>query len=190
MAINIVRYTIEQFEAFVNHPDNEDRVFELIGGEIFEVPSNPYSSFIGAIILTALMNFVMPRKLGYVTGEAGGYQIHEERYAPDAAFISKEKQAQLVHEGYNPNPPDLAVEVVSPTDKERKLTVKVGNYLAAGTIVWVVYPETEEVEVYAPGQKVEVIGKDGTLKGSGALEGFSLAVADIFPDEGEDVEEG
>lgn len=186
MAINIERYTIEQFEAFVNLPENEDRIFEFIGGEIFEVPSNPYSSFIGAIILTALMNFVMPRKLGYVTGEMGGYKVHGERYAPDVAFISKEKQAQLVREGYNPNPPDLAVEVVSPTDRERKLTVKVGNYLAAGTIVWVVYPETEEVEVYTPNQKVKVIGKDGVLKGGGVLEGFNLAVTDIFPDEEEE----
>lgn len=183
MAINIQRYTIEQFEAFVQDRNNEDQIFEFIGGEIFEVPSNPYSSFIGAIILTALMNFVMPRKLGYVTGEMGGYQVHGERYAPDLAFISKEKQSRLVRNGYNPNPPDLAVEVVSPTDKERKLTVKVGNYLAAGTVVWVVYPETQEVEIYAPAQKVDVIGIDGKLEGRDHLEGFSLAVADIFPDD-------
>lgn len=104
MAINIQRYSVEEFEDFVNLPENEDKLFEFIGGEIVEVPSNPYTSFIASIILTALMNFVMKHKLGFVTGEAGGYIVQGERYAPDVAFISNVKQRKLVRGGYNPNP--------------------------------------------------------------------------------------
>jgi Uma2 family endonuclease len=185
MAIFVQRYTIEEFEALSNAPENADKLFEFIGGEIFEVPSNPYTSFIGSIILTALMNFVLARKLGFVTGEAGGYMIAGDRYAPDVAFISKEKQAKLARTGYNPNPPDLAVEVVSPNDNQRQTMVKVANYLAVGTLVWVVYPQSQEVEVYAPNQAVKVLGIKDSLDGGTVLEGFSLAIQDIFPAEEE-----
>ena|SRR5688572_16403257 len=146
MAISVKRYTVEEFEAFVNLPENVDKNFEFIGGEIFEVPSNPYTSFIGSIILTALMNFVLSRKLGYVTGEAGGYMVYGERYAPDVAFISKERQPKLARSGYNPNPPDLAVEVISPNDNQRQTMIKVANYLSVGTVVWVVYQRAKKLK--------------------------------------------
>ena len=183
MAINIKRYTVEDFEAFVNLPENADKIFEFIGGEIFEVPSNAYSSEISILVATAITNFVRPRKLGHVTGEAGGYMVYGERYAPDAAFISKEKQAKLARRGYNPNPPDLAVEVISPDDNHRQTIIKVANYLSVGTVVWVVYPESQEVEIYAPSQPVKVLGIKDTLDGGTVLEGFSLPVAEIFPEE-------
>jgi Uma2 family endonuclease len=183
MAINIKRYSVEDFEAFVNLPENADKFFEFIGGEIFEVPSNPYSSEISILVATAISNFVKPRKLGHVTGEAGGYMVYGERYAPDVAFISKEKQAKLARNGYNPNPPDLAVEVISPNDNQRQTMIKVANYLSVGTVVWVVYPESKEVEVYAPSQAVRVLGINDSLDGASVLEGFNLAVHEIFPEE-------
>jgi Uma2 family endonuclease len=185
MAIQIRRYTVEEFEEFINRPENNDRLFEFIGGELIEVPSNPYTSQIAILIAAALLIFVRRNKLGHVTGEAGGYQVQGERYAPDVAFISNVKQPKLAREGYNPNPPDLAVEVVSPNDKTHKLTVKISNYLAAGTVVWVVYPDTQEVQVHAPGQTVQVLTTKDTLHGGGILPDFQMAVADIFPDEEE-----
>lgn len=183
MSITMQRYTVEEFEAFVDLLENEDKLFEFIGGEIIEVPSNPYSSFIGSIILTALMNFVMKFKLGFVTGEAAGYKVGSERYAPDVAFISNIKQQKLARSGYNSNPPDLAVEVVSPTDRTAKLTIKISNYLAAGTVVWVVYPDTKEVQVHAPSQSVQVLTLGDKLTGGKVLPNFEMAVDDIFPDD-------
>jgi Uma2 family endonuclease len=58
--------------------------------------------------------------------------------------------------------------------------VKVGNYLAAGTVVWVIDPERKLVEVYAPGQPVRKVGVDSVLDGGEVLPGFTLAVKDIF----------
>ena len=186
MAINIQRYTVDEFEDFVNLPENEERLFEFIGGEIVEVPSNPYTSEISILIAGALLAFVRKHKLGHVTGEAGGYQVQGERYAPDVAFISNIKQPKVARGGYNPNPPDLAVEVVSPNDRKQKLTIKISNYLAAGTVVWVVYPDTKEVQVHAPGQTVQVLTTADTLDGGSVLPDFKLAVADIFPEEEDD----
>ena len=107
-------FTLEQFEAFINMPENTDKVFEFIAGEIVEVPSNPYVSAISAQIIFLIKLFLHQHKIkGHVTGEAGGYMVAGERYTPDVAYISYEKQPQLAKSGYNPNPSDLAVEVIS-----------------------------------------------------------------------------
>jgi Uma2 family endonuclease len=174
--------TTAQFLEFVQRTENVETLYELIGGEIVEVPSNPYSSFIAGIILTALMNFVLKHKLGYVTGAAGGYMVSGDHYAPDVAFISKEKQPQLATDGYNPNPPDLAVEVISSNraDELDRLRIKINNYLAAGTVVWVVQPVSKQVEVYISGKPVKIYREGQTIPGGLVLADFKLAVNDIF----------
>lgn len=177
------RLTVEEFDALALLPENADKVLEFIGGEIVEVPSNPYSSSLASEVSYYFKHFLKHSDIqGHITGEAGGYWVSGERYAPDVAFISKAHQPELVHEGYNPNAPDLAVEIVSPTDSERKLRTKVTNYLAAGTLVWVIYPESKEVEVYAPGKPMQLFNADGILDGGHVLPGFKLAVKDIFPE--------
>lgn len=149
MTSPIKTLSIEEFESFINLPENADKFFEFIGGELSEVPSNPYVSYIAALLLNAIMNYVLKHQLGYVTGEAGGYMVAGERYAPDVAFISYEKQATLPKVSYNPNPPDLAVEVVSSDSAAEmaKLRIKISNYLAVGTVVWLVQPERKHIEV-------------------------------------------
>lgn len=154
MLIARQRYSAEAFDTFIAQPENGDKLFELIAGEIIEVPSNPYSSFIGSIILGLMITFVIKHKLGYVTGEQGGYMVSGERYAPDVAFISFVTQKELAKTDYNPNPPDLAVEVFSPSDNEGDIAIKVGNYLAAGTVVWVVRADKGYVAVYKPNTPV------------------------------------
>jgi len=175
------RYTAEDFDAFAALPENADTLYEFVGGEIVEVPSNPYSSYIASRINRRLAEFVEDHDLGFVTGEQGGYQVGEERYAPDVAYLSKAVQPELARSGYNPTPPQLAVEVISPTDREQFVTIKVVNYLTVGTVVWVVRPDTKTVEVYVPGKSVQVLGVKDTLKGGDVLPGFTLAVEKIFP---------
>ena len=127
--------------------------------------------------------YLKQHALGRVTGADGGYIVAGHHYIPDVAFISYEKQSGPSGEAYNPNPPDLAVEVVSPSDRPERLMIKVGNYLAAGVVVWVVYPTEREVQVYKPGQPVELIDGNGTLSGGDVLPGFELMVKDIFPED-------
>ena len=173
-------YTVEEFERFVELPENNDRLFEFIGGDIYEVPSNPYSSKIAALIIIAIGIFLRDHDLGHITTEEGGYVVSGERYAPDVAFISKARQPELPRQGYNPLPPDLAVEVVSPSDSPQKVTTKVGNYLAAGTVVWVVYPQSKQVAIHVSGQPVKTLDEKGILDGGNVLPGFKMAVKDIF----------
>ncbi|HEX3052217.1 MAG TPA: Uma2 family endonuclease [Aggregatilineaceae bacterium] len=179
------RYTVEEFDQFVDRPENADRLFEYIGGEIIEVPSNPYASYISGRIFRRIANFVEEHDLGFTTGEAGGYVVSGEKYAPDVAYLSKTRQSKLATEGYNPVPPNLAVEVDFPSTykSQQTLLIKVGNYLAAETVVWIVRPETKTVDVYVPGERVKILDMQGTLDGGDILPGFKLSISDIFPDE-------
>ena len=183
MAVTTQPITVEEFERLALQPENTDRRLEFVGGEISEVVSNSYSSLVASKISFFIHLHLMQKSIeGYVTGADGGYQIGEERYIPDVAFVSKARQLQPSHETYNPLAPDLAVEVISPSDDLNTLRVKVANYLAAGTRVWVVRPEAKSVEVYVPGQPVRRVSADGALDGGEVLPGLSLPVKDLFPD--------
>jgi len=180
----IERVTLVQFEAFIQHPDNVDNIFEFISGEIVEVPSNPYSSKIAGNVFGELYIYLKTNDIGHLTGEAGGYMVGGERYAPDVAFISYERQPELATEGYNPNPPDLAVEVISDAsnaDEQRRLRFKLASYLASGVIVWVINTDMRLVEVHQAGQPSLQLDERDVLRAESILPDFELAVKDIFP---------
>lgn len=172
--------TLEEFEAFVALPENSDKRFELVNGEIIEVPSNAYSSKIAMFIVAALLWFLRDRDWGHVTGEQGGYIIAGQPFAPDVAYISRERQPELLEEGYNPNAPEFAVEVVSPSDRMEKLEEKLAVYAEAGVVTWVIFPKRERVEVRVPGQPVKVAGIDDTVDAGDVLPGFKMAVRDFL----------
>ncbi len=168
------------FEAFVKRPENTDRRFELINGEIIEVPSNAYSSKIAIAIAFALYGFVRANRLGHVTGEQAGYVIGNQVFAPDVAFITSQRLPELPTEGFTPIAPDLAVEVISPTDVQADIRRKLGFYAAANVLVWLVYPARRLVEVYAPDAPVMLVTLDEALDGGTVLPGFTLPLREIF----------
>lgn len=173
----------EDFEAFTQLPENSGRDFELIAGRIVEkMVSGPRQSSVAARLLILMGSFVLQHKLGRVTGADGGYQVGPERYIPDVAYISEACQPLQPDEAYNPLPPDLAVEVLSPSNTDDDMRIKIGNYIAAGTVVWVLAPDRQRVEVYRPGQAVTVLGITATLDGGALLPGFAVALADLFAD--------
>lgn len=177
------KLSLAEFESFTQLPENADRSWELVAGEIVEtMPSNPYCSYIAARILIRLGIYLLENDLGFVTGEGGGYAVGEDVYAPDVGFIRRTRVHELARSGFNPVPPDLAIEVVSPTDSERKLRLKIFNYLSHGVHVWVVYPDDFTVEVYVPGGAVQVLARDAVLTVPDLLPGFELPVADVFPE--------
>jgi len=179
-----LRMTSAEFDEWVERPENYDKLFEFIGGEIVEVPSNAKASNYSSTINGELYIFTRGKDLGHVTGEVGGYMIDGERYAPDVAFISKARQVDLDERGYNHIPPDLAVEVDFPSTKESRyqMQIKLWHYQQAGTVVWVVYPEDKTVMVYIPGHPPKLYGIEDTLDGGDVLPGFTLPLKTIFPE--------
>ncbi|MCH8311162.1 MAG: Uma2 family endonuclease [Chloroflexi bacterium] len=77
--------------------------------------------------------------------------------------------------------PDLAVEVVSPSDTAAEVNAKVEEYLKAGTrLVWVVYPDSRSVMVYRSLREVELLREGDELDGRPVFEDFHVLVDELF----------
>jgi Uma2 family endonuclease len=175
-----LRMTAEEFDIFVTLPENTDRDLELIDGRIVEVVSNHYSSKIAGLFITFLNIYVLPNDLGDVTVTDGGFQIGSERYIPDVAFVSRKRQANSPSIAYNPVVPDIAVEVLSPTNDQSDMRLKIAGYLSVGTTVWLVDPVHEWVDVFTPNQPAYRLTRADSLTGGSVLPGFALPLSQIF----------
>jgi Uma2 family endonuclease len=105
---------------------------------------------------------------------------------PDIAFVSYDRwpAGQPVDPDANAWDvvPDLAVEVVSPSDKAEDLRGKVLEYFRAGVRrVWIVYPKLRLVDLYESPTRVTVLTESDTLRDEAVLPGFELALASLFP---------
>lgn len=173
----------DEFYRFVMLPENRDRNFEYIAGEVVEVVSNNDSSEAAAILIAYFGNYVVTNKLGRITGADGGYVINGEDYIPDAAFMSYKRQPIRPKQmAYNPVAPDLAIEVLSPGNTPKEIATKIVNYITAGTVLWLADTEEKTIDVWIPGQPVKRLRVGDFLDGGDVLPGFRLAVADIFVD--------
>jgi Uma2 family endonuclease len=173
-------YTLEEFEHFITQPENEDRLFELIDGEIVEMsPGRTSNSEYRDLIAFAARAFCHEHKLPcHTSGEASVYNIQGNVVAPDFAY----KPTPMSDEYPDPVPPLWAVEIISPTDKAKDIHKKRKVYRQAGILLWEIYPESQNVDVYAPGKPLEEFDINGVIEVGDFLAGFKLAVRDIFSD--------
>jgi Uma2 family endonuclease len=101
--------------------------------------------------------------------------------APDVAFLRADRCTQEGPDDYLKGAPDLAVEVVSPSDTARYITRKVAQYLRhGGHTVWVVYPEAEEVHVFEASGSHRVLRAGQLLEAPELLPGFSVPLERLF----------
>jgi Uma2 family endonuclease len=180
------RYTAEDLETL---PDG-DR-YEIIEGELQERIMSSLSSRIALTIGILLGIWSKSGHPGSLMGSDGGYRIFpwapDDVRMPDISFIHAGRVARFPTRGWLEVPPDLAVEVVSPTDSASTVQLKAYDYIRAGVpLVWVVFPESRTVEVRRAGSSnIEVLGEEDTLNGGDVLPGFSVAVSELFPAEEE-----
>jgi Uma2 family endonuclease len=181
MVVQKKTYSYADYVKFQNLPENAGRIFELIDGEIVEKMPSFEPSNIAAKIIYYIQGYNLQNDLGYVTGADGGYILSDEdTFNPDVGYISKEHLPEKPSREVI-GPPDMAVEVKSPTDSKREMRRKAEKYLAYGTrLVWLVFPDEQTVEVYVPDEDVKMVGIEGILDGVNVLPGFALAVKDIF----------
>jgi len=179
--------TIDDYLAFVSLPENADKYFELNNGEIIEMtPPATVHNYIVMRVSNSLYNFVEAHDLGFVFGDNTGYALSKWRLVmPDVSFISKSRLTfplpQII-----PSAPDLAIEVISPSNTIIEMNQKIEDYLIHGTkIVWVIYPETQTVDVWHQLEDKTLtknkFGIQDTLSGEDVLPNFTLPVAKIFP---------
>ena len=182
------RYTVADFDWLAQLPQYQDARFEIIEGEIVDMPPvGEWHGFGSNRIGRLLDEFVEATGAGIVTTETGYYDKQDEAtlLGPDVAFRRTDKQPDPDSDGFVPRMPDLAVEVKSPNDSTLQLRRKARLFLERGTaIVWLVYPERRQVEVCAldavGDMTREVIGADGELSGGDVLPGFTLPLSRLF----------
>jgi Uma2 family endonuclease len=158
---------------------------ELVRGEL--IMMSPAGAEHGLIIFRIggpLWTYVSRTGLGEVFGAETGFHIAHDPdtvRAPDVAFVALDRLPSPPPRGFFPGPPDLAVEVISPDDRQSEVLAKVQDWLDAGCrVVWLVDPRRQTVSVYQGGGEAQVLGLSDTLVGGPLLPGFSLAVAEIF----------
>ena len=132
-----------------------------------------------------LLDHVQAHRLGTVCAAETGFYLSRDPdtvRAPDVSFVAQERiPAEADTDDYWPIAPDLAVEVVSPSERTAEVLAKVADYLEAGTrLVWVVYPQTQTIVVYRPSAEVRLLSVGDTLEGEDVMPGFACPVADVF----------
>ncbi|HET9662477.1 MAG TPA: Uma2 family endonuclease [Thermomicrobiales bacterium] len=165
-----------------------DAPYELIEGVLKEVSPSSFKSDVFVLrIGSAILRHVDDQQLGYVTGSSGGYILNQHPatvVAPDAGFVRGDRfPAGIPDRGFCPAPPDLAVEVISPTDRKADIVQKQELYRRAGVpLVWWVDPDRKTVTVHRLGHEPEVVEATGVLDGGDVLPGFELNLRTIFRD--------
>lgn len=169
-------------------PDSES-LYEVVDGQIQEKPPTAAISVrIASVLLGWLAPFLRQEPLGRASIE----MLHLLDAAtglkrrPDLAYVSYERwpESKVVpKDDAWTVVPDLAVEVVSPSNTASEVKRKIREYFAAGVlVVWVVYPEEILVEVYESPISNHILDRTCTLDGGIVLPGFRLALIDLFKD--------
>ena len=159
---------------------------ELIRGVLVETAaSGGEHGEIAMAFGSELRAFVRPRRLGRISGSDSGVWLENGPdlvREPDVAFISAEKlPLDTRNPGYYRVPPDLVVEIASPSDTVREVYDKARMWLSHGvTLVWVVFPDTRTIDVHMLGSPVYTLTEDDALDGGAALPGFTLPVREVF----------
>jgi len=143
---------------------------------------------IALILGAALLSFVLPRRLGVVTGADGVYTFPtaETGLLPDVGFYLAAWR-RLVVDRTKPIPfaPDLAVEVASPSQDAGDMAEKAIRYLQGGTVlVWIVWPARKQINIWRTGGSASAITLDcaDSLDGEALIAGFSFPVSAVFAD--------
>ena len=160
--------------------------YELIKGELRTM--SPSGSEHGAVIvnLTVLLGqHIKAHKLGVAFGAETGFKLASNPdtvRAPDLSFVPNEHiPATGIPKAYWSGAPDLAVEVLSPNDRDAEVKEKTAEWLANGArAVWLIDPKRRSVTVYRSLNDVTTLTETDELDGQDVVPGFRCRVAEIF----------
>lgn len=158
--------------------------YELVDGHLVERTMGSWAGFVAGQLFAQIVQHKSGKKLGLLLNSDVTYQCFAGNVVrmPDLSFIRTGRLPEdRVPVGHIKIPPDLAVEVVSPTDIQYDVDNKVAMYLEAGVkLVWVINPETRVVIIYRADGSIAGAREGGDLDGEDAVPGFCCRVADLF----------
>ena len=166
-------------------PD-DGNCYELVKGELrMAPPPGSEHGEIGMNLAGPLYQHVKSNNLGVVYAAETGFKLESDPdtvRAPDIAFVRRElieKTGRLP--GYRSGAPDLAVEVLSPSDRTIEVEGKVAAWLEGGArLVWVVSPKLHTVTVYRSLTDIVMLTEKDVLDGGEVVPGFQIKIAEIF----------
>ena len=160
-----------------------DGRYELVEGEVVELaPANDEHGNLALNVGTAFNIYRRQRGVGQARVETG-YTLRtgpDTVRGPDVSFVLHPR-VEGRGSGFVPGAPDIAVEVVSPSNTAAEVSRKVAEYLAAGSQrVWVVYPSARRVVIHRADGSVLSYDGDDVITDEELLPGFSLPLSEIF----------
>jgi Uma2 family endonuclease len=160
------------------------RLFELVEGTLVEKPMGLRESLLAMALGAILRAFVVPRDLGFVTGEAGAMRLFAGLVRiPDVAFTAwtTVPGRRVPDEPIPDLAPDLAVEILSASNTEKEMAIKRENYFKAGVrLVWIIDPSDRAARVFTGPDGGVGLDVSGALDGGDVIPGFVLPLRELF----------
>lgn len=166
--------------------DDDGYSYELIDGELIRMsPAGWEHGQVAGWFARPLLNEAEETGLGYVSIAETGFVLRRGPdivVAPDVAFtLARRLPPRVERQGFLEVPPDLVVEVVSPSNSAPYIAHKVALYLELGvTLVWVAHPVRQTVTVHRAGREPLVLGLGDELDGEDILPGLRIPIASVF----------
>lgn len=164
----------------------DGRKYELVDGAIRVSPAGTRHGQISLRLGARLLAFVEPRGLGHVLESSTGFRLPGGNLrCPDVSYVSRGRfgPGGRLPSGFAELAPDIAVEVLSPSDDVRQVLDKLGEYLRAGVqLVWLIDPVAERAAAYRSSTAVLELGLDDELDGADVLPGFRCSLRELLAD--------
>jgi Uma2 family endonuclease len=182
---SIIKLTSEQFYQLCE--ENPDLKLERnANGELIVMP--PTGGETGKSNSTAnaqIWTWNEQTELGEVFDSSTGFTLpNKADRSPDVSWVEKSRWSALTpeqREKFIPLCPDFVIELVSPSDSLKKSQEKMQEYMENGCrLGWLINRKKREVEIYRPGEDVEVLQSPLTLSGENVLPGFVLNLQKIW----------
>lgn len=176
----VQKMSVAEFEAFALHPDNRKRKLELIAGEVVEtMVSNQRSTACSMRLAIKLGVYLERNPLGYLTDTQGGYAVGGHRLIPDIGFVPY-TNSDKPRDGVFLDGLALAIEVLSPSDRNADIAKKVFIYTQHNIEVWIVDPEAMSLTIYATGRPVAVLRNADIIASDPLLPSLNVPLNEIF----------
>ncbi len=164
-------------------PDDDSVQIELDEGELITMrPAGAEHGDSETDIIVIIGSYVRKHRLGRLYPGDTGFRLSPDIVrVPDVALVRQNRLPLVRRKGFIDGPPDLAVEIFSPSDSVRQLMRKVKQYFAAGChTVWIVYPEAKEVQILEAARTDRLHTGDEMIEAPELLPGFSARISEFF----------
>jgi Uma2 family endonuclease len=169
--------------------NDTDALFEIVDGRRVEKVMSVYANFLALALFVRLNRYAEQTKTGRALLEImfDLPRVNQER-RPDVSYLRFEtwpKERPLPTGDSLPIAPDLAVEVISPSNQWEAAMRKVREYFQAGVkLVWIILPRERLIYVHEGRTDVRLLSENEELTGGGVLPGFSVLIAELFQEAG------